>query len=64
MRFSLIAGLLLSVSGVQFATIEDGTLWVIVGTVPSRDLNNWLPVIEEIMRKFEVGGMNGLDTSA
>lgn len=51
-------------SGVQFATIEDGTLWVIVGTVPSRDLNNWLPVIEEIMRKFEVGGMNGLDTSA
>jgi hypothetical protein len=50
-------------AGVQFAIIENDTLWVIIGTVPSRDLSNWLPVLQEIMLRFRIGNMYGLDTS-
>ena len=52
-------------TGMQFVYVEDGTLWVIVGTVSNSDLDNWLPVIQEIARRFEVrpAGMEGFDIS-
>jgi hypothetical protein len=52
-------------AGMQFAYVEDGTLWVIAGTVSSSDLDNWLPVLQEIARRFEVrpAGMDGFDIS-
>jgi hypothetical protein len=51
-------------AGIQFAYVEDGTLWVIVGTVAGSDLDNWLPVLQEIARRFEVrpAGMDGFNT--
>ena len=49
------------VSGVEFAYVNGETLWVIMGAVPSRDLENWLPVLEVITGRFGVrpAGLDG-----
>ena len=43
-----------SLTGVQFAFIQNRTIWVVTGTGVSAEFEDWLPIFEAIAREFEI----------